>query len=100
MPRDDVRRFSEFAQKGNPTKMLHGITAKSLPPCGHGISSEGIEKEDFTTIVIHEVIVRLNTVLRIGHTVQIDDQMPIFGDFVFILFDDFLDTHDIFSRSV
>jgi len=60
---------------------------------------EGIKKEDFTTIVIHKVILCLNTVLRIGHIVQIDDQMPIFGHQVSTLVDDFLDTLDIFIRS-
>ena len=60
---------------------------------------EGIEKEYFTTIMIHEVIVCLNSVLGIGHIVQIDDQMPIFGNQIFVLVGDFLDTLDIFSRS-
>ena len=79
--------------------MFHGITAKSLPPCRHGLSFEGIKKEDFTTIVVHEVIVCLNTVLRIRLIVQIDDQMSIFGNQVSILVDDFFDTLDIFIRS-
>jgi len=49
--------------------------------------------------MIHEVIVCLNSVLGIGHIVQIDDQMPIFGNQIFVLVGDFLDTLDIFSRS-
>ena len=53
--------------------MPHGITAKGLPPCNHGISLERIKEEYFTTIVIHEVIFCLNTVLRTGHISQIDD---------------------------
>ena len=79
--------------------MLHRITATSLPPRGHGLSFEGIEKEYFTTIMIHEVIVCLNSILRTGHIVQINDQMPIFGNQIFVLIDDFLDTLDVFSRS-
>jgi len=79
--------------------VFHGITAKSLPPCRHGLSFEGIKKEGFTTIVIHEVIVCLNTVLRTGHIVQIDDQMSIFGHRVSTLVDDFFDTLDILVRS-
>jgi len=79
--------------------VFHGITARSLPPCDHGVSLEGIKKENFTAIVIHEVILCLNIVLRIGHIVQIDDQMSIFGNQVSTLVDDIFDTLDIFSRS-
>ena len=49
--------------------------------------------------MIHEVIVCLNTVLRIGHIVQIDDQIPIFGHQVSTLVGDIFDTLDIFIRS-
>jgi len=50
--------------------MPHGITAKA---CIHGIGLEGVKEEYFATIVIHEVIFCLNTVLRTGHISQIDD---------------------------
>ena len=79
--------------------MLHRIAATSLPPRGHGISLEGIEKEYFTTIVVHEVIVCLNTIFRCGHVMKIDNQMPIFGDQVSIPADELFNRIDIFSCS-